>query len=213
MTLLKPTKTVKGLKIGRRMVERLTYSLIHPKFLPEMSWTGRGKIGEKKIKFGKYIHIVSFLTDITLKSVRSWNYDLALHEVKYTVIKRGPSKFGDDKKKSSSKRSSSSKEIDGMAEKSVSPTLSIDSNTSSSISSPSSSTIHTHDTLNSHEPTFSNSNQHQISSQMQQIHPQQQLQKEHQPQIPPIIQPTQSQLPMHSQMHMPLHQMHFPMVN
>lgn len=111
-----------GKSTGNAILERLTQYLISPKYLPHVSWTGRGKEKERKFALSACDQLVNFIVVTVNKFDKNFNRDKVLHEMKYGILKRAPSKFGKAKGSKQNASSTSSSEESSSA----SPTLPID---------------------------------------------------------------------------------------
>lgn len=90
------TQIVEGLR-GADLLERLTHYLISPKFLPHVSWTGRGKGKERKFALSKCIYLVNFIVITVSKVNKKYNHEKVVSEITYGLLKRAPSKYGKEK--------------------------------------------------------------------------------------------------------------------
>lgn len=91
---------------GEVVLEKIVHCLISPTFLPQISWTGRGKQKEKKVAFCRLTHLIDLIKVTTMKSDGSFTDAQFKDKLIYGILKRAPSKYGitgknDDKKKSS----------------------------------------------------------------------------------------------------------------
>lgn len=75
-------------------------ALINTSYLPEISWTGRGKKKERKVAFSRFTHLIDFIKVMTLKADNEYSDDQVDYRLTYHIFKRAPSKFGATGKKS-----------------------------------------------------------------------------------------------------------------
>lgn len=85
---------VNGSEDGCRVLEKLVHSLIDPLFLPNVSWTGRGKGKERKVSLCGYSHLINFIVVTVNKADTNFTEDKVNQKLKYTILKHAPSKFG-----------------------------------------------------------------------------------------------------------------------
>lgn len=76
---------VNGNNDGEKVLEPVVHSLISPKFLSSISWTGRGRGKERKISLNFYEN----LADTKFSQLKT------LNTLKYKIIKYAQTKFGD----------------------------------------------------------------------------------------------------------------------
>lgn len=96
----------KGDADGEIVLERIVHCLISPTFLPQISWTGKGKQKEKKVALCRLTHLIDLIKVTTVKSDRSFTDAQFKDKLIYGILKRAPSKYGitgknDDKTKAS----------------------------------------------------------------------------------------------------------------
>lgn len=80
-----------------KVLERMTHYLIKPSFLPQISWTGRGRGKEKKIALSAFVQIVNFIAISMNKIDKNYKYKNVVSDLTYGILKRAPSKFGKPK--------------------------------------------------------------------------------------------------------------------
>lgn len=97
-----------GKSSGSDVLERLTQYLISPKYLPHVSWTGRGKEKERKFALSACDQLINFLVVTVNKIDRSYNNKKVVSELIYGILKRAPTKYGKTSKHKSSVAASSS---------------------------------------------------------------------------------------------------------
>lgn len=82
---------------GSKMLEALVHSIITPKMLSNVSWSGRaGKGKEKKIALSKYDNIIALITSLCQKSDDTYTSNECLKDLKYKILKYAYSKCNDD---------------------------------------------------------------------------------------------------------------------
>lgn len=86
-----------GNSSGNDMLERLTQYLISPKYLPQVSWTGRGKDKERKFALSACDQLINFMVITVNKTDRRYNHEKVVNVLIYGILKRAPSKFGKTK--------------------------------------------------------------------------------------------------------------------
>lgn len=115
-----------GKSSGDVVLERLTQYIISPKYLPHVSWTGRGKEKERKFALSACNQVVNFIVIIVNKADSNYNHKKVVSELIYNILKRAPSKFG--KPKASNQKdspASSSEESSSSSSKPPTPTPSL----------------------------------------------------------------------------------------
>lgn len=86
---------VNGNNDGEKVLEPVVHSLISPKFLSSISWTGRGRGKERKISLNFYENLVNLITLIVNKADTKFSQLKTLNTLKYKIIKYAQTKFGD----------------------------------------------------------------------------------------------------------------------
>lgn len=125
---------------GNDVLQRLMHYLISPKYLPQVSWTGRGKGKERKFALSACVQLVNFIVLTMNKIDSSYTHKKVVSEITYGILKRAPSKFG---------KSKASNQKDGPA--------SISSERQEDSADPSSLVIARTETIPSPEPSASSS--------------------------------------------------------
>lgn len=105
---------------GDDALERLIHCLISPKFLPHVSWTGRGKGKERKFALGTCDQLINFIVVMMNKIDSSYNRKETISEITYVILKRAPSKFG--KTKASNQNDSPGSVLDERDEATINTT-------------------------------------------------------------------------------------------
>ena len=82
---------------GDQALERLTHFLISPSFLPQISWTGRGKGKERKMSLSACDHIINYLVITVNKIDSKFNRKRIVKLLTYDILKRVPTKYGKPK--------------------------------------------------------------------------------------------------------------------
>lgn len=89
---------------GSQVLERLMCYLISPSYLPQVSWTGRGKGKERKFSLSACSQLINFIVIVVKNVDERFNYRKVVAELTYGLLKRALSKFG--KKASDAKKNS-----------------------------------------------------------------------------------------------------------
>lgn len=89
---------------GDIVIEKIVHALINRRFLPEISYTGRGKENERKIAFNRYTFLEDLLKTTTLKADNSFDDAKYKKMFVYEILKRAPSKYGGDSKNGEKKK-------------------------------------------------------------------------------------------------------------
>lgn len=73
---------------GKKMLEELVNSIITPKMLSNITWSGRaGKGKDKKIALQKYKNIVALMTSLTGEFAAKYTTVQCLKDLKYKILK------------------------------------------------------------------------------------------------------------------------------
>lgn len=96
-----------GKSDGEQVLKDVVDFIIEPKFLAGISWTGRGKKGEKKIPLRLYVHIVDLLNVVAQNADKKMTRRKVRKTLTYNVLKRAPGKLPLISGSSSSSSSSS----------------------------------------------------------------------------------------------------------
>lgn len=83
-----------GTGSGSAMLEKVVHAMIAVTLLPDISWTGRGKVKDEKIPLCTFIHIVNFIKVAVRKADNSFRDEVFDRQLKYTILKRAQSKYG-----------------------------------------------------------------------------------------------------------------------
>lgn len=101
-----------GESSGDVLLERLIHYLICPSFLPQISWTGRGKGKERKFAMSACVQLINFIVITMNKIDKSYNNKKVVGEITYGILKRAPSKFGKSKSSNADERPASAELCD-----------------------------------------------------------------------------------------------------
>lgn len=79
---------------GELVLEKIVHSLINPRYLKDISYTGKGKQKERKVALCKFIYVLDFIKSITFKADRSFSQTQFNSKLIYGILKIAPSKYG-----------------------------------------------------------------------------------------------------------------------
>lgn len=107
------------------MIEKIVHSLISSRFLPDISYTGKGKQKERKVALCRYSHVLDFIKITTNKADEKFTDAQFKDKLIYGILKRAPSKYGgssknNEKEKESVKKAAQPNTSNDVVEK---PTL------------------------------------------------------------------------------------------
>lgn len=84
---------VDGKGNGPKVLEPLVHSIVEPKMLANISWTGRGKGNEKKIPMSSHVNIIRLITSLCEKADSSYLPEKCTRDIKYKILKYAHSKY------------------------------------------------------------------------------------------------------------------------
>lgn len=76
------------------MLEKIVESLISTSYLPDISWTGKGKQKERKVALCRFNHLIDFVKATTFKADTHYTEAKFKDKLIYGILKRAPSKYG-----------------------------------------------------------------------------------------------------------------------
>lgn len=79
---------------GSKVLEPIVHALIAPEFLPNISWSGRGRGKELKIALSKYTRIINLIAEIVNMADGNFDHLRTLKDLKYKILKYAPAKYG-----------------------------------------------------------------------------------------------------------------------
>lgn len=96
--MLKTIGGVNGSSDGKKILEPVVHSLISPKYLSAISWTGRGKKNERKIALSGYVNTLNLITLTLNKADDRFDHLKTITNLKYKILKYAHAKFGEHPK-------------------------------------------------------------------------------------------------------------------
>lgn len=68
-------------------LKTLVHYIINPNFLPNISWTGRGKGNERKIALSGFVHLIDFITALVTRADSKFTRQKVQKKITYAILK------------------------------------------------------------------------------------------------------------------------------